>query len=156
MENKENIENQAYAKMAQFCSRSEQCTTDIRKKIAAFGLNNESVDDIIKKLTDENFLNDERYVNAYISDKFKINKWGKIKLRYNLKIKGLPEDAIQSGLDNISDEDYKKVVIKTMKDKAKTIKKKNKFDKMGQVIRFTQGRGFEPEIIHRYLKMVIE
>ena len=43
-----------------------------------------------------------------------------------------------------------------MKEKAKTLKKKNKYEKMGQIIRFAQSRGFEPELIHRYLNQVIE
>ena len=43
-----------------------------------------------------------------------------------------------------------------MKDKAKTIKNKNKFEKMGQIIRFTQNRGFEPELIHRYMNEVLK
>jgi regulatory protein len=27
---------------------------------------------------------------------------------------------------------------------------------MGQVIRYTQGRGFEPELIHRYMSEVLK
>ena len=43
----------------------------------------------------------------------------------------------------------------TLKEKARSVKKKNKFEKMGQVIRFAQNRGFEPELIHRYLNDVV-
>lgn len=156
MENQELIAKQAYSKMAQLCSRSEQCSADIRKKIIAFELVSEVVDEIIEKLRVEKFLNDERYVKAYVSDKFKFNKWGKVKIRHNLRMKGLAEDMILEGLNNIDEEKYKKVLIKTMKDKAKTVKKKSKFEKMGQVIRFAQTRGFEPEMIHRYINSVLE
>ncbi len=156
MENQGSIANQAYAKMAQLCSRSEQCSTDIRKKIIAFELVEEIVEEIIEKLKAEKFINDERYVKAYVSDKFKFNKWGKVKMRHYLRMKGLPEDIIHNGLDEIDEEKYKAVLIKTMKDKAKTVKKKTKFEKMGQVIRFAQTRGFEPEMIHRYINSVLE
>ena len=156
MENQGSIANQAYAKMAQLCSRSEQCSTDIRKKIIAFELVEEIVEEIIEKLKAEKFINDERYVKAYVSDKFKFNKWGKVKMRHYLRMKGLPEDIIHNGLDEIDEEKYKAVLIKTMKDKAKTVKKKTKFEKMEQVIRFAQTRGFEPEMIHRYINSVLE
>ena len=76
---------------------------------------------------------------------------GKIKIRYYLKMKGLPDLLIQNGLNGIDDEKYEEALIKTMKEKARTIKKKNKFEKMGQIIRFAQNRGFEPELIHRHL-----
>lgn len=78
MENQEQAAKQAYSKMAQLCSRSEQCSADIRKKLIAFELVSEVVDEIIEKLKAEKYLNDERYVKAYIADKFRINKWGKI------------------------------------------------------------------------------
>lgn len=156
MENRGQIAKEAYAKMAQLCSRSEQCSADIRKKMLTYDLVNDVVEEIITKLKAEKFLNDERFVKAYISDKFRLNKWGKIKMRHYLRMKGLPEDIIHHALDEIDEEKYKTVLIKTMKDKAKTIKKKSKFEKMGQVIRFAQMRGFEPEMIHRYLNDVLE
>ena len=116
----------------------------------------ELVEEIISKLRAEKFLDDERYAKAYISDKFRFNKWGKIKLRYYLKAKGLPDKLIEKGLHEIKDDQYKKALIDTLKEKARKVKSDNKFDKLGQIIRFAQSRGFEPEIIHRYLPEVIK
>ncbi|WP_346855171.1 regulatory protein RecX [uncultured Draconibacterium sp.] len=156
MENQEANVNQAYSKMAQLCSRSEQCSTDIRKKILAYEIVDEIVDEIIEKLIEEKYIDDKRYVRAYVNDKFKINKWGKIKMRYYLKMKGLSDETIEYGLENIDEEKYKTLLVKTMKTKAKTIKSKDKFQKMGQVIRYAQNRGFEPELIHRYMNLALE
>lgn len=156
MESRELIVKEAYAKMAQLCSRSEQCSADIRKKIVAYEIMDELVEEIISKLKVENFLDDERYVKAYVSDKFRLNKWGKIKMRYYLKAKGLHDSVIEKALLEIKEEHYKKVLISTLKEKAKTVKSDNKFEKIGQIIRFAQSRGFEPEIIHRYLGEVVK
>ncbi|MBN2636512.1 MAG: RecX family transcriptional regulator [Prolixibacteraceae bacterium] len=156
MENRELIVKEAYSKMAQLCSRSEQCTADIRRKMVVYELVDEIVEEVISKLKKEKFIDDKRFVMAYVSDKFRLNKWGKIKMKHYLKMKGLPDNLIKEGLDLIDDEKYIAVLIKTMKEKAKTIKKKDKFEKMGQIIRFTQNRGFEPELIHRYLNKVVE
>ncbi len=142
--------------MAAVCSRSEQCSSDIRKKIIASGLAEEEAEEIIDQLKKENFIDDARYVSFYISEKFRINRWGKIKLHYYLKLKGLDEQLIKDGLDNIDEKNYYEALLKTMKEKAKTVKKQNKYEKMGQIIRFAQNRGFEPELIHRYLNRVIE
>ena len=156
MENRESIVREAYAKMAQLCSRSEQCSADIRKKMVAYEIMDELVEEIITKLRKEKFLDDERYVKAYISDKFRLNKWGKIKMRYYLKANGLQDNIIEKALQEIKEEQYTKVLISTLKEKAKTIKSGDKFEKMGQIIRFAQSRGFEPEIIHRYLPEVVK
>ena len=156
MESRELIVKEAYTKMAQLCSRSEQCSADIRKKIVAYEIMDELVEEIISKLKVEKFLDDERYVKAYVSDKFRLNKWGKIKMRYYLKAKGLQENVIEKALLEIKEDQYKKVLISTLKEKAKTVKSENKFEKIGQIIRFAQSRGFEPEIIHRYLGEVVK
>lgn len=156
MEERGQIAKEAYAKMAQLCSRSEQCAADIRRKIIAYDIVDEIVEEIIAKLKEEKFLDEERFVKAYVSDKFRLNKWGKLKIRHSLRMKGLSEETIRKTLDGIDEEKYKAVLLKTMKDKAKTIKKKEKFEKMGQVIRFAQSRGFEPELIHRYINVVVE
>ena len=156
MENKEITANEVYSKMASACSRTEHCSADIHAKILAAGLNTDEADEIIGKLKAEKFINDERYVKAYASDKFRLNKWGKIKIRHSLKMKGLPDGLIQLGLDSINVEKYRQALLKTMKEQARAVKKKSKYEKMGQIIRFAQNRGFEPELIHRYLNDVVE
>jgi regulatory protein len=69
-------------------------------------------------------------------------------------MKGLGEQVTQAALEAIDREAYVALLIKTMKEKAKGLKKVEKFQKMAQIIRFAQGRGFEPELIHRYLNEV--
>jgi regulatory protein len=156
METKEKTAQEIFAKMAALCSRSEQCSTDIHKKITAARLSDDEADEIIEKLEAEKFIDDERYVRSYVSDKFKFNKWGKVKIRHYLKMKGLSDELIQNGLNEIDAENYHETLIKTLKEKARKVKKKNKFEKMGQLIRFAQNRGFEPEMIHRYLNEVVD
>ena len=148
MENHESTARGAFNKMAQLCSRSE--------KIAAYDIVQEVVEEIIEKLKSEKFLDDDRYVQAYISDKFRLNKWGRIKIRYYLKAKGLPDAVIEKGLREIDAEQYKKVLLVTMNEKAKKVKKENKYEQAAHIIRFAQSRGFEPEIIHRYLGEVVK
>ena len=142
--------------MASLCSRSEQCSQDIRRKIVASGLDDDSADEIIEKLKKENFIDDKRYITSYINEKIRINKWGKVKMRYYLRMKGIDSSLIDNGLDEIDEKTYYELLVSTLREKARTVRKKNKYEKMGQIIRFAQSRGFEPELIHRYLNEVIE
>jgi len=147
----ENQEKEIYQKIAGLCSKSEQCTPDIRKKIRALGGDSILEERIVTRLTQEKFLSDERYAGMFASEKFRINKWGKVKIRYYLKLKGLDEQVIQPALASIDDREYVNLLVKTLKEKAKSIKSGTSYEKTGQLIRFAQGRGFEPELIHRYL-----
>ncbi len=155
MENNQEIqEHEIYMKLARMCARSEQCSPDLAKKIRELGGNSASEERILEQLKKEGFLSDERYVRAYVQEKFRINGWGKIKMRYYLKMKRLSEALIENGLNEIGEEEYHRILVKTMKQKAKSVKAVNHYEKMGQIIRFTQSRGFEPELIHRYMNEV--
>ena len=151
----EKLEKEIFQKMAHLCSRSEQCSPDITKKIKELGGNSLMTQAILEKLEKEGFLNDRRYVGFYVREKFKINKWGRVKMHYYLKMKGLGEEIIQTGFSEINEDDYVELLIRTMKEKARSIRITDRYEKMGQVIRFAQGRGFEPGLIHRYLHKVI-
>jgi regulatory protein len=151
----EKLEQEIYLKMAHLCSRSEQCTPDISKKIRESGAGAEMTEAILRRLREEKYLDDERFAKLYVREKFRVNKWGRIKMHYYLKIKGLKEEIIRSGFAEINEEEYVALLQKTMKEKAVSIKKADKYEKMGQIIRFTQGRGFEPELIHRYLNEAV-
>ena len=155
MEEDEKTEDVIYHKMAFLCSKSEQCSPDILKKIKEYGGTDLMVQEIIGRLKKENYLDDLRFVKMYVNEKFKINKWGRIKIHYYLNMKGLKEDIIQAGLNEINEEDYITLLVQTMKDKAGSINKPGKYEKMGQIIRFAQSRGFEPGLIHKYLNQVI-
>ena len=150
------IKKQVFSKMAALCSRSEQCSPDIRKKIIAAGLSNEEAEEILKLLKKEKFIDDERYAKAYVTEKFKFNQWGRIKIRYNLRVKGLSDEVIEAGLELLDEEKYIEILLKTMKEKAKKSGGKSKFEKMVHIVRFVQSRGFESELINRYINEVVK
>ncbi len=156
MDTLEKTQLAVFTKMAALCSRAEQCSPDIRKKITDLGGGEVMVTEVLQKLKEEHFLDDERYSKAYVRDKFRFNKWGRIKIRYYLKLKGLPDQVINVGLEELDETHYIELLVKTMKEKAKTLKNKEKFEKMAALVRFAQSRGFEPELIHRHMGAVLD
>ena len=132
------------------CSRSEMCREDIREKLSRWDTEPEKIEEIIQILEKENFLNEERFTGFFIRDKLKFNKWGKIKIRYFLKMKKIPESIINNGLENIDEGEYldlmRNELIKKPEFKSK---KKNDISKL---VRFAQSRGFELENILSVLK----
>jgi regulatory protein len=151
----EKLEREIFLKMAHLCSKSEHCSPDIAKKIKESGAGVEMTEAILRRLKEEKYLDDQRFVGLYIREKFRVNKWGRVKMHYYLKMKGLNEEIIHSGFAGINEDEYVALLLNTMKEKAKSIKKADKFEKMGQIIRFAQGRGFEPELIHRHLHQIV-
>jgi len=156
MESKKLTTKETFAKAALICSKSEKCSFDIRKKLIDWGLDKYDAEAVVEELKQEKYIDDERYVKAYVRDKFRLSKWGRTKIRYYLKQKGFAEDLILVGFEEIEEEKYVKLLLQIMRQKSKIIKSKNRFDKMGKIIRFAQNRGFEPEYIHKYLNEVVK
>jgi regulatory protein len=142
----------AYLKAAAICSQSEKCRSDIQEKLIRWGLPTEDSALVIDRLISEKYLDDERFARAYVKDKFRFNRWGKQKITFMLRAKGISAEIIELALGEIEDSDYSDDLRKLIEEKAKTIKAKDKYDKRNKLMRFAMGRGFESNQIYAVLK----
>jgi regulatory protein len=137
---------------ASYCSISEHCESEVLSKISRFGLAPEDQKNLIQRLKKENFINEKRFVKAFVNDKFRINKWGRIKIRFLLKQKGIQTEIIDEGLAQIPEPEYHDMIFKLLKEKRPAIKSKNAYELRSKMIRFASGKGFELSAITYCLK----
>jgi regulatory protein len=136
--------------MAQ-CSRREFCIGDILSKLTLWGVEKTDSEKIIETLIKENFINESRYAEAFVKDKFKYNKWGKVKIAAHLAAKKLPSDVIRSALDSIDNEQYTKLLHEIIEGHRKTVKAKNQYDLKAKLLRFGLSKGFESSLLYDIL-----
>ena len=89
-------------KLAARCSVSEQCMSDIEAKLAKFDLPEEEKIRILRHLVEEKYVDDERYAEAYVRDKYRFNKWGRIKIAQGLRMKGIDRESIEAAMASIA------------------------------------------------------
>lgn len=138
----------AKQKIEAYCAYQERCDFEIRNKLASWNLYAEDIDILIADLITNNFLNEERFAEAYVSGKFRIKKWGRIKIRQHLKQKKISNYSIQKGLQIIEDHEYIQTIHDLIASKSRLIKSKDNWDKMNKLKRFLASKGFETELIH--------
>ena len=109
---------------------------------------------ILEKLKEEKFLDDTRFAQLYVRDKFRLNQWGKIKLTYMLRKQSIVEDVITSALDQIDDETYYQTCFDLIKQKLTAMKESNLYARKAKLYRFAASRGFESDLIHRVLNQL--
>jgi regulatory protein len=136
--------------MAQ-CSRREFCCDDIRNKLSLWGIEDNDAEKIIGILIKENFINESRYATAFVRDKFKYNKWGKVKIAAHLRVKKLPPDIISSALDSIDNEQYTKLLRELIGAHRKSVKAKNQYDLKAKLLRYGLSKGFESSLLYDLL-----
>jgi regulatory protein len=136
--------------MAQ-CSRREYCSDDIRNKLSLWGVDNDDIGKILRILISDNFINEPRYATAFVRDKFKYNKWGKVKISVHLRGKKVPQDIINSALDSIDNDLYIKLLRELIEAHRKSVKAKNQYDLKAKLLRYGLSKGFESNLLYDIL-----
>jgi regulatory protein len=143
---------EALQRAAALCSNQERNTQYIARKLSEWEIPPVNAEKIIRKLKEEKFLDDMRYASFFVKDKFRFNRWGKIKIGYALRQKGIPEGAIDEALSQIDDEDYLQTCRELIRQKSASLKETNPYTRKAKLVRFASQRGFESELIYRILQ----
>ena len=134
-----------------YCSRSEHCVLDVLNKLYAAGLGEEESDEIVQCLVEQGYIDEQRYANAFVNDKFRFNKWGKLKITHALRQKKIPTVVIQVALETLDEDAYGHVLLQLIEAKKKTVKGTAAQQKAA-VMRFAVSRGFELDLVLRLLR----
>ncbi len=143
-------EAEALSRLMKLCSKSEKSVFEIKQKLKQWGLDSK-IDLIITKLKSEKFIDDLRFAKAFSNDKFLFNKWGKIKIKYLLNRHQISGNIIDEALSQINEEDYSKMVEEEMTKKNQSLKISNLFKRKARLYSFGSQRGYESDLINRFL-----
>lgn len=146
-DNREEALKAAKAKAEHYCASRECCRFDLERKFSQWEVSEKIWEDVLSHLESYGFLDEKRYIRAFIDAKFKHNNWGKIKIKHALKQKQLPEDEIEVLLDELDHEEYLNVLRKLVNKKAFQVKGSNNYQKRQKVINSLTSKGFEPSLI---------
>lgn len=133
------------------CSRREYCCDDIRNKLISWNVSESDSEKIINALIKENFINELRFASSFVKDKFKYNKWGKIKIGMQLKAKKIPSEIIKSALADIDYEIYTNALKGIITAQRRTVKAKNQYDLKAKLLRHALSKGFESSLVYEVL-----
>jgi len=143
---------QALAKAENFCVYQERSQKEVRYKLVEWGMRGDELEEILSELIINNFLNEERFAKSYASGKFNINKWGRVKIKQGLKLKGVPDRILQKALYSLDDEDYMQTLENLAIKKANALSESNPLKRKMKLTTYLQGRGFEIDLILLALK----
>ncbi|HAC23681.1 MAG TPA: RecX family transcriptional regulator [Cytophagales bacterium] len=143
---------EALARIMRYCAYQERSHQEVKRKLFDYGLFASQVDEILSQLIAAGFLNEERFAKAFAGGKFRMKKWGKLKIEQELKSKGLTDRCIRSGLREIDAADYRKSLVLVVRKKIKETHEGNLLAKRNKVARFAIGKGYEPELVWETVK----
>lgn len=122
-----------YAKISRYCAYQERSSGEVRHKLRLLGADSNTAGKLLERLADDNFINEERFARAYVRGKFRINGWGRLKIKNGLRAKGVDENLIRTVLaQEIDTAEYADLLHKTVSEKG---------------VKTAISRGFEPGMI---------
>ena len=146
---------QALPQVKQFCVYRERCHSEVKEKLYSLGLHKNDVEQLMAQLIEENYLNEERFAKQYAGGKFRMNQWGRVKIKYALRQKQVSDYSIRKGLKEISKSDYKKTLQKLAEQKLKTLKNEsNVFSKRKKLQDYLLGKGYEGEVVREIVNEI--
>ncbi len=145
-------EKTALIKAEQFCAYQERSQQEVREKLYDMGMYPTGVESVISQLITSNFLNEERFAKAYAQGKFRMNGWGRIKIKQGLKFKRVPDKLINKALQLLDGDEYLSVLQKIMEKKQRQIHETDTFKRRYKLQQYAMSRGFESDLINEVLK----
>ena len=140
--------NTAREKIQSYCAYQERCHKEVSMKLKSWGLIQEVIDILIIELIQFNFLNEERYARSFARGKFRIKKWGKLKIRLALKKREVYFKCIDFAMSEIDDKTYLNTLKELLQKKNDILKETNLYKRKMKLINYLVNRGYEYDLIH--------
>ncbi len=146
--------DQITQKLESFCAYRERCTNEIIQKLWTLQVPKEEHDNYLAYLIEQNFLNESRYISAFVRGKSNIKKWGKNKIVQSLQAKNIPSEKIKNALSKIDETAYLSQLQTILLKKNKLLNEENNFKRRQKLINFAQQKGYELDLILKVLNQL--
>lgn len=149
-------EAELYIKYSALCAQAEYCIFDIRRKMQHLSIDPNCIDRVIQRLLKENFINESRYAHAFVRDKFRYNRWGRVRIALELRARGIDAADIDTALQELDDEDTTATLLSLLQKKLPSVKGNTDCEIKMKLMRFALSRGFEPDLVRKAVEEVMD
>ncbi len=103
---KANDLNIIYNKVLRYCFNKKRTESEIKNKIISLHGSSDDQKIVLAKLKEQNYLNNDLYIQSYINDQIKLTLNGPKKIIFNLKKLGFKDEIINDYLSKIDEETW--------------------------------------------------
>lgn len=145
----------ALEQLRSYCAYQDRCHEEVRTRLLEYQVYGDDLEQIIAELIEERFLDEERFAKSYARGKFRIKKWGKLKIQRELKSKRISEYCIKKGMAEIDLEDYYTTLKELVQKKDGTLRETDYYKRRQKLTEYAMRRGFEYDLISEAVREVI-
>lgn len=146
-------EQKSLARLQRLCSKAEYCRADIRRKaLKDMEGDADAASRILSSLVEDRYVDDARYAVAFAREKANIQGWGPIKIRFQLRAKGVSEEDISAALQEVEPEKADDKLDRLLAAKARTLE--GDPQKRLKLLKFGLSRGYAYDAVEASLSRI--
>lgn len=143
---------QALSTLKHFCAYQDRCHQEARERLAELGVYGDRAEEIIVTLIEEKFLDEERFARSFARGKFRMNKWGRLRITQALKQRNISAYCIQKALTEIDEKDYIATLVAEIQSRDASEKKAtHPYLRRRKIADYIVKRGYEAELVWQQL-----
>ncbi len=139
-------------KLARYCAYQERCVQELEQKMKTFEVPSSDYPFYLAWLRENNYLNEARFVEIFVRSKFNQKSWGRTKINFELRKRGISASLLASAWDGINDQDYiekARALLQKKKDEIKTGTSPQRYQKC---YNYGFSKGYESSLVRELLK----
>ncbi len=142
------------SRLQKLCSKAEYCEADIyRKALKDLEGDADAARKVLEALISEKYVDNARYASAFAREKAAIQGWGPVKIRFQLKAKGVSEENIRAALEEVDDGKQADKLNKLLQAKARSLAGDPQFRL--KLLRFGLTRGYDYDAVEAEVSKII-
>ena len=147
---------QAKRALERYCVYQDRCHKEVISKLYDCNMIPETHDIIIVHLIEHDFLNEERFSKSFARGKFRIKKWGKVRIVRELKFRNISAYNVKTALKEIEESDYFNTFNTLALKKFDTITESNPYKKKKKLADYLLYRGWESNLVYEKVNELIK
>lgn len=142
------------SRLQKLCSKAEYCEADIyRKALKDLEGDADAARKVLEALISEKYVDNARYASAFAREKAAIQGWGPVKIRFQLKAKGVSEENIRAALEEVDEGKQADKLRKVLLAKARSLAGDPQFRL--KLLRFGLTRGYDYDAVEAEVSKII-
>lgn len=143
---------QALIRLQKYCVYQDRCHSEVRSKLMEVGVYGDDLENVMAELISENFLNEERFARSYARGKFRIKKWGRIRIQQELRRRKISAYCIKKAMVELEDYDYDQQLVDLLEKKNRTLREPDLWKRRGKLANHAVRKGFETGLVWETIK----
>lgn len=139
------------------CSRSEQCESELVRKLFNWGISKSEQGEIMDHLKENKFVDDARFARSFARDKARFSAWGPIKIKAELFKRKIPESYIKEAIAGVEPSVWKEGILKCARVKAKNLdfSGEEAYGNRQKLFRYLISRGFPSSLSTKAISFIL-